>query len=64
MKATKKTLKATRAAIREEIKLIKQAVNDEIVILKDQLAKALKREKELVKLSESKIKKILATGER
>ena len=53
-----------RDAAREELKLARAAARDEIAVLKDQLAAALKREAELRKLSEKKIKKMLAAGER
>jgi len=50
---TKATLKAARASARNEIVLLKDLLND-----------ALKREKELVKISEKKAKKMLVAGER
>ena len=50
---TKITLKALRSSAR-----------DEIALLKDLLDAALKREKELVKISEKKAKKMLVAGER
>lgn len=53
LKEAKKTLKVARVAAR-----------DEIEILKDHLNAALKREKELLKISEKKAKKMLAAGAR
>ena len=57
-------LMKARDAAREELKLANVAARDEIAVLKDQLAAALKREEKLRKLSEKKIKKMLAAGER
>ena len=57
-------LMKARDAAREELKLANVAARDEIAVLKDQLATALKREEKLRKLSEKKIKKMLAAGER
>ena len=53
------TLKAARLTAAEELKLVKAAAKDEIEVLKDQLAAARKREKELVRISEQKIKKMM-----
>ena len=60
----KATLKAARLTAAEELKLVKAAAKDEIEVLKDQLAAARKREKELVRISEQKIKKMIVAGER
>ena len=57
--ATKKALIVARNAAREELKLVRIAAKDEIAVLKDQLAAAMKREKELVKISEHKARKML-----
>ena len=54
LKATKQVLSDAKAAASEEIKLAKVVAKNEIAVLKDQLAAALKREKELVKLSKLK----------
>ncbi len=58
------TLKAARITAAEELKLVKAAAKDEIAVLKDQLAAALKRERELSRISEQKALKMLAAGER
>ncbi len=58
------TLKAARITAAEELKLVKAAAKDEIAVLKDQLAAALKRERELSRISEKKALKMLAAGER
>ena len=60
----KKDLKKAKDAAREELKLANEAARNEIAVLKDQLAAALEREEVLRKLSEKKIKKMLAAGER
>ena len=57
-------LKAARITAAEELKLVKAAAKDEIAVLKDQLAAALKRERELSRISEQKALKMLAAGER
>jgi len=62
--ATKKALIVASNAAREELKLVRVAAKDEIAVLKDQLAAAMKREKELVKISEQKARKMFAAGER
>jgi hypothetical protein len=62
--AAKKALNVARVAAREELKLATVAAKDEVVVLKEQLAEALKREKGLIKLSEQKAKKMFAAGER
>jgi len=62
--ATKKALIVIRDATREELKLVRIAAKDEIAVLKDQLTAAMKREKELVKISEQKARKMFAAGER
>ena len=61
--ATKKALSVARVAAREELKLVRVAAKDEIAVLKDQLAVAMKREKELVKISKQKVRKMYAAGE-
>ena len=61
--ATKKALSVARIAAREELKLVRVAAKDEIAVLKDQLAAAMKREKELVKISKQKARKMYAAGE-
>jgi len=60
----KKDLKKAKDAAKEELKLARAAAKDEIAVLKDQLDAALKREAELRKLSEKKIRKMLIAGER
>lgn len=62
LKATKEALNIARIAAREELKLVRIAARDEIAVLKDQLTAGLKREKELVKISEKKARKMLAAG--
>jgi len=64
MSATIKSLRAATAIAAEELKLVKAAAKDEIAVLKDQLAAALKRERELSRISEQKALKMLAAGER
>ena len=61
--ATKKALIVARNAAREELKLVRVAAKDEIAVLKDQLAAAMKREKELVKISKQKARKMYTAGE-
>jgi hypothetical protein len=63
LKATKEALIVVKNAAREELKLVRIAAKDEIAVLKDQLAAARKREKELVKISEEKVRKVIAAGE-
>ena len=60
----KRDLKKARDAARVELKLVNAAARNEIAVLRDQLAAALKREEELRKISEIKLRKMLATGER
>lgn len=64
MGATIRSLKAASITAAEELKLVRAAAKDEIAVLKDQLAAALKRERELSRISEQKIKKMLVAGER
>ncbi|MGK0298084.1 MAG: ribosome recycling factor [Gammaproteobacteria bacterium] len=60
VKVLKKDLDATKVTL----KAIRTSARDEIAVLKDLLDAALKREKELVKISEKKAKKMLIAGER
>jgi len=60
VKTLRKDLEDTRATL----KAAKAAARAEAALLKDQLRAALKRERELVKISEKKIKKMIAAGER
>ena len=46
------------------LKAVRTSARDEIILLKDLLDAALKREKELVRLSEKKARKMIAAGER
>jgi len=50
--------------VKETIKVARATAKYEIALLKEQLDAALKREKELVKISEKKTRKMLAAGER
>ncbi len=63
LKSAQAALSKARVVAAEELKLVRAAARDEIAVLKDQLDKALKREKELRKISEKKAKKMLAAGE-
>jgi len=62
-KAAATSRKALTSKLKKE-KLVRAAAKDEIAVLKDQLAAALKRERELSRISEQKIKKMLVAGER
>ena len=64
LEASRAALRVARDAAREEIKLVNAAAKNEIAVLKDQLAKAMKREEKLRKISQKKAKKMLAAGER
>ena len=64
MGATIRSLKAASIIAAEELKLVRDAAKDEIAVLKDQLAAALKRERELSRISEQKAKQMLIAGER
>ena len=57
-------MKAAKAAAKEELRLAKDAAKAEIAVLKDDLNAALKRERELVKISENKIKAMVSAGEK
>ncbi len=64
MGATIRSLKAASIIAAEELKLVRAAAKDEIAVLKDQLAVALKREREFSRISEQKAKQMLIAGER
>jgi hypothetical protein len=57
-------LKKDLKEAKETMKVVRAAAKDEITVLKDQLDAALKREKELLKISQKKAVKMLAAGER
>ncbi|MFT5132835.1 MAG: hypothetical protein ACI9SC_001303, partial [Gammaproteobacteria bacterium] len=57
-------LKKDLKGAKDTMKIARAAAKDEIAVLKDHLDAALKREKELLKISEKKAIKMLAAGER
>lgn len=64
LKTTKETFNVFKAAAKVEIKLAKEAAKAEMAVLKDQLDAALKRERELVKLAEGKVRMMVSAGDK
>lgn len=58
------SLKKDLKEAKKTLKLAKAAANDEIAVLKDHLDASLKREQELQKIYEKKLRKMLQAGER
>ena len=63
LRTARAALSRARVVAAEELRLVRAAAGDEAAVLRDQLNKAMKREKELRKISEQKAKKMLAAGE-
>ncbi|MDH5735773.1 MAG: hypothetical protein OEY87_06585 [Gammaproteobacteria bacterium] len=57
-------LRADLKATRDTLKAVKDSARAEITVLKDQLSAAMKREAELLKIGESKVRAMVAAGEK